>query len=168
LTRPRDRLPPVVVSCVSHLNNLKCVIGMADLLKQLDVLGLDLIILKDGVTIFSRAGDGIIPLMEAVEALGLEQLNGSVVADKVVGKAAGLIIGYFKARYVHTKVLSKRGALILDACGIGCCTEEIVEEILNKDGTDMCPFERAVLNIEDPMGGYEVLNKTAKGVPRRT
>ena len=132
------------------------------------MLGLDLMILKDGVTIFSGAGDGIIPLMEAVEALGLEQLNGSVVVDRVVGKAAALVIGYFKAAYVYTKVLSKRGASVLDNCGIGCVTEEVVEEIMNRDGTDMCPFEKAVLNIDDLLEGFDILNKTVKERLRRS
>ena len=135
---------------------------MTELLELLDVLGLDLMILKDGVTIFSGAGDGIIPLMEAVEALGLEQLNGSVVVDRVVGKAAALVIGYFKAAYVYTKVLSKRGASVLDGFGIGCVTEKVVKEIMNRDGSDMCPFEKTVLNIDDPVEGYKVLNKTVR------
>ena len=135
---------------------------MADILERLDASELNLMILKDGVTIFSSAEKGINPLLEAVETFGLGQLTGSVVVDRVVGKAAGLIIGYFKAACVYAKVLSRRGASILDACGIGCCAEEIVEEIMNKDGTDMCPFEKAVLNVEDPVEGYKILGKAVE------
>jgi hypothetical protein len=133
-----------------------------DLLERLDASGLNLMILKDGVIAFSSAGKGISPLLEAVETLGLGQLAGSMVVDRVVGKAAALIMGYFKAACVYTEVLSRRGAASLDACGISCCTEEIIEEVLNKDGTDICPFEKAVLNIENPAEGYHILKKTMK------
>jgi len=132
------------------------------LLERLDASGLNLMILKDGAITFSSAGKGVAPLLEAVETLGLGQLAGSVVVDRVVGKAAALIIGYFKAACVYTEVLSRRGASFLDACGISCCAEEIVEEIMNRDGTDMCPLEKAVLNTEDPSEGYDVLKKTMK------
>jgi len=134
------------------------------LLEQLDASGLDLMILKNGATIFSSAGRGIAPLLEAIEALGLGQLAGSVVVDRVVGKAAALVMGYFKAACVYTKVLSRRGASYLDACGISCCVEEIVEEIVNKDGTDMCPFEKTVLSIENPAEGYRILKETLRSL----
>ena len=128
-------------------------------------MGLDLMILKEGSTIFSSDRDGIIPLLEAVEDIGLGQLKGSIVVDRIVGKAAALIIGYFKAARVYTKVLSRRGAFVLDNCGIGCVAEEFVEEIMNRAGTDMCPFEKRVINIEDPVKGYWILNEAVNWVP---
>jgi len=139
-----------------------------ELLEQLDASGLDLMILKDGVRLFCSTGNGIIPLMEAVEDIGLEELKGSVVVDRVVGKAAALVVGYFRGVHVYTKVLSRRGASVLDGLGIGCITEEIVEEIMNRDGSDMCPFEKAVLNIESPAEGYEILKKVMRKHLHRT
>lgn len=82
--------------------------------------------------------------------------------DRIVGKAAALIIAYFRAVRVYAKVLSKRGASVLDRCGIGCIAEEVVREIMNRDGTGICPFERMVLNIDDPAEGYEVVREAVR------
>jgi len=137
-------------------------------LERLDALGLNLMILKDGATLFSSAMEGIAPLVEAVEELGVGRLEGSTVVDRIVGKAAALIIAYFKAARVYAKVLSRRSAPVLDRCGIVCVAEEVVEEILNREGTDMCPFERMVLSIDDPAEGYEVVRRAVrKGGPAK-
>ena len=119
-------------------------------------------ILKGRATLFSSATKGVAPLVEAVEELGVKRLEGSVIVDRVVGKAAALIVAYFKAARVYAKVLSRRGASVLDRFGVGCIAEEVVEEILNREGTGICPFERMVLNIDDPAEGYEVVRRAVR------
>lgn len=53
--------------------------------------------------------------------------------------------------------------MILDNRGIGCIAEELVEEIMNRAGTDLCPFEKRIIDIDDPEEGYQILNKVVKG-----
>jgi hypothetical protein len=141
---------------------------MTELFQRLDDLGLNLMIFKKELTIFTSAKPGIMPLLEAVDVLGLEQLKGSVVVDRIVGKAAALMFCYFKANRVYAKVLSKLGASVLNNYGIGCITEKVVEKILNREGIDICPFEKKVIDIEDPEEGYKVLLEAIKNLSKES
>lgn len=124
--------------------------------------GLNLIILKDGKTVFTSGREGMQPLLEAIDFVGLPVLKDSVVADKIVGKAAALLISYFKAREAHCTVLSVRAKKVLDKQGIKCYPETMIQEIRNKLGTDICPFEKAVLDVEEPEEGYKRLTAKMK------
>ena len=130
---------------------------MGSYLERLRREGLSLIVLKGGKTLFTSSGDGIRPLFDAIDMVGLAGLGGSVVVDKVVGKAAALLVSYFKAKEVHCVTLSVRGREVLDRRGIGCYWERVVPEVLNKAGTDICPFEKTVLDVDEPRDGYELL-----------
>lgn len=119
--------------------------------------GLSLMILKDGEAIFMSSEEGMRPLFEAINRLGLHKLEGSLVVDKIVGKAAALLVSYFKAGEVRCAVMSAKAKEVLDKRGIEYHAEKVTPEIMNKLGTDICPFEKAVLDVEDPQEGYERL-----------
>lgn len=131
--------------------------GLEEFLAKLEKEGLSLLILKEGKTLFKRRHGGIAPLLEAIEELGLGLLSGSTVVDKVVGRAAALLIAYFRAGGVFARVMSKDGARILERKGIRFAAKEFVENIKNKDGTGICPFERLVSGMEDPQEAYQIL-----------
>lgn len=133
-----------------------------DYTERLGLEGLHLIILKDGKTVFTSSRDGMQPLLEAIDSVGMAMLEGSVVVDKIVGKAAALLISYFNAREAHCLVLSVRGRDVLDKQGIRYYSESIIPEIRNKLGTDICPFEKAVLDVENPEEGYKRLSAKMK------
>ena len=104
----------------------------------------------------------MVPLLEAIEYLGLPKLSNSIVVDKLVGKAAALIICLFKAREVHTKILSLTARDVLEKCEIKHSSEIVVPKIMNRSGTDICPFEKAVFNTKDPAEGYKQVIIEAK------
>lgn len=130
---------------------------MHDFLEKLDDKRLNLIIIKDGKTLFSSSRDGMVPLLEAMDNLGLSKLSGSIVVDKMVGKATALLICFFKAKEIHTHIMSLRAKEVLDKFAVKYSSEKIVPEILNKFGTDICPFERTVLDVSEPEEGYKRL-----------
>ena len=121
--------------------------------------GLNLLIIKNKKRLYASKKDGMTPLLEAINLLGLPTLVGTTVIDKIVGKAAALLICYFKAKEVYTKLLSKSAIEVLEKHGIGYKSEIVVENIRKRDGTDICPFEKIVLEIEDPEEGYEKLSR---------
>lgn len=123
-----------------------------------------LIIFKGEKMIFESSGDGIRPLFDAAKNVGLVGLADSLIVDKVVGKAAALIVGYFKVKEVHCEILSYRGKMILDRVGMRYFTENVIPEVLNKAGTDICPFEKEVLDIDDPKEGYNQLYTKVKSL----
>ena len=128
-------------------------------LKRLDAEGFNLLILKDGKFLYSSKKDGMAPLLEAIDRLGLRRLKKSVVADKIVGKAAALLISYFKASEVYTRLLSRSAIKVLEKHGIKYASERAVDNIRNKEDTGICPFEKFVLEIEDPQEGYKKLKQ---------
>ena len=67
-----------------------------------------LVIVKDGRTIFQSASSGINSLLQAVDKLG-GQLSGASVADRVVGKAAALLLAFSRVACVYAATLSRKG-----------------------------------------------------------
>jgi hypothetical protein len=128
-------------------------------LKRLDAEGLNLLILKGGKHLYSSKKAGMAPLLEAIDSLGLRRLKNSVVADRIVGKASALLIGYFKASKVYTRLLSSTAIKVLEKHGIKYAYERVVDNIRNKEDAGICPFEKVVLEIEDPKEGYKKLRQ---------
>ncbi|MFQ6053863.1 MAG: DUF1893 domain-containing protein, partial [Candidatus Bathyarchaeia archaeon] len=75
-------------------------------LEELEKTGSSLLIYKGGEVIFYSADGGMRPLLEAIETLGRDKLRGTVVADKIVGKAAALLTVYMGAAEVHAALIS--------------------------------------------------------------
>ena len=135
---------------------------MTSYIKRLDEEKLNLIIIKNRKDIFKSSKNGMIPLLEAIENLGLPTLSNSIVIDKLVGKAAALIICFFKAREVQTKILSFNARDVLEKYKLKHSSEILIPKIMNRSGTDVCPFEKAVFNTKDPAEGYKQVIIEAK------
>ncbi|MEA2077359.1 MAG: DUF1893 domain-containing protein [Candidatus Marinimicrobia bacterium] len=87
-------------------------------------------------------------------------LNGCSIADRVIGKAALMLAVYFGAKDVYTPLASKYAmdaALDLD---LDLEAEEVVPYIINRTKDGMCPMEKAVLEISDPIEAFETLKIT--------
>ncbi len=124
-------------------------------LEELERTGLSLLIYSGDKIIFSSASVGMRPLLEAIDALGVESLSGIIVADKVVGRAAALLIVYMGAVEVHAGVVSKTAADVLMSHGMKYYFGREVESIKSRDGVIICPFERLVQEISDPQEAYK-------------
>lgn len=135
-----------------------------DYIKRLRQEKLNLIILNEDTTLFTSSEEGMKPLIEAINLLGISKLEDAIVVDKIVGKAAALLISYFKAKKIHCIVLSMKGRTILDNNGIKHSEERLTPEIMNRRGTDLCPFEQAVRDVDDPLKGYERVSTTLKAL----
>lgn len=116
--------------------------------------GLSLLILKNNQILFSSYENGILPILNAIEEIEIPKLKDSFVMDKTVGKAAALCICYFKADYIYSKIMSKLASNLLERWNIEYKTENFVDMIKSSDGVKPCPFEKEVLDIDDPKQGY--------------
>jgi hypothetical protein len=137
---------------------------LSDYLQRLKLEGLSLIILKGGTPLFTSDEEGLRPLFDAITSSGLSVLEDTVVVDKIVGKAAALLISYFRAKEAHCIVLSMTAKDVLDRHGIQHYWEELTPTILNRTGTGICPFEQAVMDVDDPREGYERVGSTLKSL----
>ncbi|MEM2875913.1 MAG: DUF1893 domain-containing protein [Candidatus Bathyarchaeia archaeon] len=135
-------------------------------LSRLDNEKISLYIIKGDELLYSSNKSGISPIVEAVEKVGISKLSGSVVVDKIVGKAAALTISYFKARKVFTHLISKSAVEILQQNGVLYEYERLTKEIKAKNGLGICPFEMAVKEVGDPKDGYERLKRILNLVDR--
>jgi len=81
-----------------------------------------------------------------------EEINGSAIADKVIGKAAAMLCVYGRIKAVYTPVISSCALDVLKENEILVITEKVVPAIMNKDFSDACPLEK----ISDKLTSSEV------------
>ena len=114
---------------------------------------------KDGKCLFSEKR-GIAPMMDFI-ADGVD-LSGYSVADLVVGKAAALLFIKCGIKKVFAKTLSEHAKRVLELYGVDYEYETLAEKIINRDGTDICPMEKAVLGTDDVEEAYLILQNKLK------
>ncbi|UCH57259.1 MAG: DUF1893 domain-containing protein, partial [Candidatus Bathyarchaeota archaeon] len=62
--------------------------GLSRYLEELERSGKNLLVFNGGEMIFSSGSRGIMPLIEAIDALGGSRLDDLVTADRIIGRAA--------------------------------------------------------------------------------
>ena len=100
---------------------------------------------------------GIIPLLELIN--NNKKLNDFSVADKVVGKAAAILIIKANIKNVYAKTLSISAKNLFEEKNINVKYASLVDFIKNKDNTDICPMEKVIANIDDIEEGYKILKE---------
>ena len=70
------------------------------------------------------------------------QMRGATVYDKVVGRAAALLLAYGGVARVLAPLISRGGLAVLRRGGAVVEYQKIVKNITNIKGDDLCPMER--------------------------
>lgn len=86
-------------------------------------------------------------------------LHGFSAADKVVGKATAYLYCLLGVKAVHAGVMSGAAADVLRENGIEATQERKVENIINRAGNGICPFEAAVWDIHTPEEALTAIRK---------
>ena len=115
------------------------------------------ICLYRGGNFFTDDGRGISPMMKFISEG--RDLNGYSVADVIVGKAAAMLFTKAGIVSVHGRVMSESGKAFLETHGIPCTYDILTDRIINRKGTDICPMEKTVADIDDPETAYKALAK---------
>lgn len=121
-----------------------------------NLAGHSICLCKEGKCLY---GDkrGIAPLMDFISD-GTD-LNGYAGADKVVGKAAAMLLVKCGVESVYAEILSLHGKRILELYGVAVEYATLTEKVINRAGTDMCPMEKAVLGTDDIEKGFAILKE---------
>ncbi|MCW4020765.1 MAG: DUF1893 domain-containing protein [Candidatus Bathyarchaeota archaeon] len=127
---------------------------------------LSLVIVKGGYTVFESGSPGISGLLEAIENLK-ENLYEASVADRIVGRAAALLLAHLHAKEVYAVTLSNEGLKALEANNIPIMRDNLVPKILDREGKNVCPFEKFSSAIESPDEAFELLKDFAESLKRR-
>ena len=90
-------------------------------------------------------------------------LSGAFVADKVVGKAAAMMLVRGGAIEVFAEVISEPALKVFREHKIICLYTTLVPNIINRDKTGICPMEAAVLGVNDIAKAYEILIEKTGG-----
>ena len=78
-------------------------------------------------------------------------LVGYSAADRVVGKGAALLYARLGVVAVYAETMSEAGLATLRTQGIVASYGTLVPVILNRARTGVCPIERSVESISDPL-----------------
>lgn len=116
-------------------------------LKYLKQNNLSIHIEKGGRTIFESHDPMLKPLFVCLLEKR-DELVGATVVDKIVGRAAALLMTLGRVREVFTPLASEAAKLVLDAAGISLRAEKMIPYIVNRDNTGMCPMEKMANECE--------------------
>ncbi|MBN1891233.1 MAG: DUF1893 domain-containing protein [Clostridiales bacterium] len=105
---------------------------------------------------------GIDPIMKLLGEKA-DSLRGAYVADKIIGKAAALLLCYAGIEKLYAKTISEYAIRVLRDENLPFEYGRAVPFIVNRSGDGMCPMEQLVLNISLPEEAYTVLKKETTG-----
>lgn len=115
-------------------------------------------LLCKGDTVVTSTRRGVAPLVAFIESE--QSYQGFSAADKVVGKATAFLYVLIGVKSIYAGVISKSALQVLTENQIIVHYDNLVENIINRQGNDICPFEKAMLDITNPATAYEnILNK---------
>jgi len=130
-----------------------------DILSKTDC---SIVVVKNANILTKKQGDGMRPILEAINELR-EDMQGSIVGDRILGKASALLCVYSKVNGVYSPQATKTAIAVLIRAGIPGQTDEIIPFIKNREGDDVCPFEKMLLDVDSPEEAFEILKKTVLG-----
>lgn len=116
------------------------------MLDMLNEQGLSLLVYNQG-TLTTHDNRGVQDLVQLISDHP-ERLNGAIVADKVIGKAAAALMATGGVKEVHTNVICTAGKELLEGEGILVFATEEVPQILNRDRTAQCPIDSRLNGVE--------------------
>ena len=112
-----------------------------------------IVIYKNDASVHTSNDRGVAPLMKLLKEDNT-QLKDAMIADKVIGKAAALLMVYAKVKEVYTPTISTPALQVFKNNNIEIHYDKEVERIVNRKGDGLCPMETLCLNIENPEEAY--------------
>ena len=116
------------------------------MLDMLNEQGLSLLVYNND-SLTTHANRGVQDLLQLISEQP-ERLQGAVVADKIIGKAAAAIMATGGVREVHTNIICTPAKKLFEQQGILVFATEEVPMILNRDRSSMCPIDTQIADIE--------------------
>ena len=115
--------------------------------KILEENGYTCVLHRDGI-LYTATERGVKPLVRWLTE-GID-VRGFSAADKVVGKATAYLYCLLGVKEVYAHIMSVPAQEVLTLHGIAAAPGKLVENIINRRGDGICPFEAAVGDIHTP------------------
>ena len=120
-----------------------------------------IVIYKSDASVVVSDDRGVAPLMKLLNE-DKEQLRDSMIADKVIGKSAALLMVYGKVKEVFTPTISVPAIEVFKNHNVKITYDKIVERIINRKGDGLCPMETLCLNTDNPEEAFFKVNEFIK------
>lgn len=117
------------------------------------------VIIQNNKIVRTASGQGISPLISIYEN-NPDILKGAFIVDKIIGKAAAMMIILGGAERAYGEIMSASAYEYLKDRGCRAECGKQINAVINRSGSGICPLERSVLNIDDPETGYHLLKET--------
>jgi len=115
-------------------------------------------VIKDGNVVHTACGRGVSPL-RAIYEDSPEMLKDAFVVDKIIGKAAAVILVLGGAKQAHGIIMSFAAKQYLETRGIAVGFDRCVDVITARSGSGICAIEKSVIDIDDPWEAYDTLTR---------
>lgn len=117
-------------------------------------------VLTDGTTVHTSNFRGVKPLVQFLQSRTIP--SGFSAADKVVGRATAYLYVLLGVKEIYSQVISEPALSVLQFHGIYVQYGNLVPNIINRKGDGICPFEAAVMKIQDPHIAYNAILQKMK------
>ena len=117
-----------------------------------------IVIYKSDASVVVSDDRGVAPLMKLLNE-DKEQLRDSMIADKVIGKAAALLMVYAGVKEVFTPTISVPAIEVFEKHDVKITYDKVVERIINRKGDGLCPMETLCLSVENPEEAFLKIQK---------
>ncbi len=113
--------------------------------------------IREGVIVAAETGRGVAPVLQMYKK---GQLTGSFLVDKVVGKAAAMVMTRGEVTGCHGITVSQAALNWFRQWDVPVTCDHITDYIVNRTGDGMCPMEQAVLHLQEDRNIVSVLEQT--------
>ena len=98
-----------------------------------------IVVIKNSKILTKRRGVGIKPILEAIDELK-NSIFGSVIGDRILGKASALLCRYANVKGVYSPQATKMAIALLIMVDIPSQIDQMVPYIKNRNGHTPSPF----------------------------
>lgn len=139
---------------------------LADAVKLIKSGKATCIVIKNASIIHAAKGWGVSPILHLYdnEPLKLEQ---AFVVDKIIGKAAAMLLIQAGVSKVYGEIMSKSANEFLIKHAVEVQYGRCIDVITARDGRGICPIEKSVLYIDVPEEGVITIRNTIKTLMER-
>ena len=99
------------------------------------------VLIKNDLVLYRSKKQRLLPLLFCLKKYKI-QMRRATIFDKVVGRAAALLLIYGGVKKVLTPTVSQGALIVLRRGGAKIEYGKIVKNILNRAGDDFCPMEK--------------------------
>jgi hypothetical protein len=125
-------------------------------LADLEKSGLSIRVEKEGRIVFASADPMLKPLLSCLSEHAVE-MNGAIVIDKIVGRAAAYLCIVGRVAEVITPLASEPACTALQQAGIPLYAEKVIPQIMNRTNTGPCPMELKASGFTNANEFYQAL-----------